>query len=168
MSNACEERGIPEYLWRKDRHDIEIEDTDSLYRRVPSGFFAEKENTKKVTSTAFPLKNDSYNVVSLCQEHKDVLYSIRDGIDHYFDHGVIEIDISKLSNKEFEYTGGKEKYKCELKFNHIPETCMYPHAEIHVYINGEKKDQVNAKEAKAALRLFLQEAHEIVLFPPTY
>jgi len=167
MSDVCDQLGIPKYLWTEGRHNIEIGDLDSLYRRVPSHFFETGAISGKISATAFPLKNDSYNLASLCQQPQDVLFSIKQGVPHFLDDGIIQINVSGIRAFNFQYSGGNNQtYECTLKVIHKSEKCMYPHSEICVFVNGVNQNPPSSRQAKEAIRLALRENHDIIMNPP--
>ncbi|MCE7072019.1 hypothetical protein LZG74_17010 [Dyadobacter sp. CY327] len=165
MSEVCTALGIPEHLWKLERPNIEIGEDDSLYRRVAKHFFFPGDVSGKISAVAFPLKNDSYNLASLCEVPGDVLFSIKLDVPHFEDHGIIEIQISSIRTSEFEYSGGQETFTCRFDIVHRPEDCMYPHTEIHVMVNDINQNPPNSRQAKDALRMILRKSHEIILHP---
>lgn len=168
MCEACIQLGIPERLCRNNRPLLKISRDDILFRRVPAQLFPDRKASEKVSAVAFPLRNDSYNLESQCESPDDVLFSILPDVPHYLDHGIIKIDLGDLWDASFEYSGGKETYRCRFEFDHEPEDCMYPHSEIKVYINDVLKNPISSKDAKTALRLKLHENHSIVKFPEEF
>jgi hypothetical protein len=166
MCDYCVGLGIPLRLCRSDREVVEVQTTDKLYRRFAKDLYQVSSVNNELSASAFQLKNDSYNLKSLCELPSDVLYNIESS-EHYFDQGVVEIDLTKLDGAEVVFESDKRKKKGRFKVVHIPEDCMYPHTEIHVYIDDVLTNPVTTKTARALLKDELKKAARVVVIPPT-
>lgn len=160
MSEVCSKLGIPKELERNNRPPDQIFNCEKIYRRFQGTSNIEDwKSDRGISSSIFPVKNDSCNREKYSTNPTDVLYNIReqDGGAHYFGtYGILEFSsdiIYEFENSSLEINNVVRKFTLQLI--HSPEECMYPHCEVLVLENGNRIQHLTAKSIKSAIRVFL-------------
>src|SRR5690606_28772290 len=127
-----------------DKHiDPIFQNEEVLFRR----FYAEGEEddwrTPEVSVSIFPLRNDSYNRGKY-SNLDDVLFNInaKNRDDHFFSWGILSIKVEVLKDIQEKVDIGEQINTYTFSCEHSPETCMYPHTEVHAYKDGEKINSI--------------------------
>ena len=170
MASDCFRMGIPDHLHKNGRdEDSQFQKNEKLYRRFnispPKNTWL---NSREKSAAVFRLNDDSYNRDKYSRKPNEVLFNIRakDKNDHFFNHGILELNIQRLNSKKFnniKINGQIAKFRFLPK--HVPEICMYPHCEIHAFQGDEKVNPVSSKSARAIIRDIFVELCDIIKNP---
>ena len=171
MNNHCHEIGIPAHLHQNSRPQApQFDEKELLYRRFfvhpPKSAWLGKENRHK-SAKIFHLENDSYNRSKFSQKPEDVLFNInaQSPEDHFGNWGVLSIEVADLQGLVVPAEINGETGSVTFQPVHKPETCMYPHSEIHAFRNGAFIPEVAPKSVRAIVRDILVEICGILKEP---
>lgn len=163
---VCDSLGIPSYLQRNGRPEDNNFLSETIYRRFRSSANIQSWlNDQSISSSIFPVQDDSCNRSKYSNVPEDVLYNVRveDSGAHYLSWGILEFDSDALKTFSSEVNGEKRYFTIGLI--HSPLECMYPHSEIIVYENGERIDTNKPKSIKRLIRDCLINNSRIVKHP---
>ena len=168
MCTTCEELNIPERLWKLDKPIIHDFKDDVIYRRFKVVGPKENWKTLNLTASVFQLNTDSYNKASLCESADDVLFnSVKaDCGKHYTNWGILSIssnDLTDINSKKIKLNNEERVFT--LKFQHVPEDCMYPHSEILIMEDDTKLLPKAPKSIGVIIRDFFVEKCNIIKYP---
>lgn len=159
MSN-CGKLGIPEHLHTRGRiADDEFEPGERYFRRFEKVSELSEEN--KISMGAITTRHMSGNREKYSSQPSDVLYNIHGG-DHFFSWGIWGIDIEKVNQLSFQHPEEAKHYT--LKVLHVPEECMYPHAEIVVFKDGQPVQKI-ANSVKTKIREAISNLSNVLQLP---
>lgn len=171
MNDHCLRIGIPAYLHQNDRNpDPTFEGEELVFRRFfvnpPKETWLGKANQWK-SAKIFRLENDSYNREKYCLEPADVLFNINatHSNDHFFNWGILSLKIKEIQGFSFQVEINGIGRSVTFRLIHKPETCMFPHAEIHAFQDGNLVDEVAPKSLRAVVRDIFVETCEVVKEP---
>ncbi len=154
MQVICDNLLIPTRLHQVDREpNQEFERNELLYRRFKVREpFDEWLNNNRISAAIFPVdrKGDSLNRDLYCESYKDVLYNIEvDGVDISY-YGVVGFSCKEVFDCPCFTDELGNVY--DIRLQHEPEPCMYPHSVIKVYKNGQYDSAVKSRTANANFR----------------
>lgn len=145
---ACTVEGIPKRLHRNGRKpDIEFDGEEQIYIRIPPALLQEE----KPLAAAFRTKRQSGNRERYSKTPDDVLYNInaKNKNEHFHHWGIVKIKVKTIQSNKYNHPEIDEEYT--FKLSHEPEECMYPHSEIHIFLDG-KEGKLNPSTLKTLLK----------------